>query len=163
MDSQNNQNGYNSFNGYQPTPDPTQQPYQTPDPAQQQNPYAQQQPYAQQYQQPYQTPDPAQQQYQQMPYAAQQNPYAQAPADNSKTLGILSIVFSSVSLFCCAFIFGAVGIILGILCATKNKKSPLGWIGIGIGVLSIILAIVSMVTMGPVYNEMIENIMNQMN
>ena len=159
MDNQNNQNGYNNFNGYQPTPDPTQQPYQTPDPAQQQNPYAQQQPYAQQYQQPYQTPDPTQQ----MPYAAQQNPYAQAPADNSKTLGILSIVFSSVSLFCCGFIFGAVGIILGILCATKNKKSPLGWIGIGIGVLSIILAIVSMVTMGPVYNEMIENIMNQMN
>lgn len=138
MDNQNNQN----FNGYQTTPDPTQQPYQ---------------------QQPYQNPDPMQQQYQQQPfqYNAQQAQYAQVPNDNSKTLGILSIVFSGVSLFCCAFIFGAVGIILGIVATTKNKKSPLGWIGIGIGVVSIILAIISMLTVGPQMTQALEEIMNQ--
>ena len=138
MDNQNNQN----FNGYQTTPDPTQQPYQ---------------------QQPYQNPDPMQQQYQQQPfqYNAQQAQYAQVPNDNSKTLGILSIVFSGVSLFCCCFIFGAVGIILGIVATTKNKKSPLGWIGIGIGVVSIILAIISMLTVGPQMTQALEEIMNQ--
>ena len=138
MDNQNNQN----FNGYQTTPDPTQQPYQ---------------------QQPYQNPDPTQQQYQQQPfqYNAQQAQYAQVPNDNSKTLGILSIVFSGVSLFCCGFIFGAVGIILGIVATTKNKKSPLGWIGIGIGVVSIILAIISMLTVGPQMTQALEEIMNQ--
>ena len=143
MDNQNNQN----FNGYQTTPDPTQQPYQNPDPMQQ----------------PYQNPDPMQQQYQQQPfqYNAQQAQYAQVPNDNSKTLGILSIVFSGVSLFCCGFIFGAVGIILGIVATTKNKKSPLGWIGIGIGVVSIILAIISMLTVVPQMTQAFEEIMNQ--
>jgi len=149
MDNQNNQN----FNGYQTTPDPTQQPYQ-------QQPYQNPDP----TQQPYQNPDPMQQQYQQQPfqYNAQQAQYAQVPNDNSKTLGILSIVFSGVSLFCCGFIFGAVGIILGIVATTKNKKSPLGWIGIGIGVVSIILAIISMVTVGPQMTQAFEEIMNQM-
>ena len=146
MDNQNNQNGYNNFNGYQPTPDQTQQPYQ-------QQPY-QQQPYQQQ---PYQA-DPNQQTFQ---YNVQQNPYAQVPNDNSKTLGILSIVFSSISIFCCGIIFGAVGIILGIVAASKNKKSPLGWIGIGIGVISIILAIISMVTVGPQMTEAMEELMKQ--
>ena len=148
MDNQNNQN----FNGYQTTPDPTQQPYQ-------QQPYQNPDP----TQQPYQNPDPMQQQYQQQPfqYNAQQAQYAQVPNDNSKTLGILSIVFSGVSLFCCGFIFGAVGIILGIVATTKNKKSPLGWIGIGIGVVSIILAIISMVTVGPQMTQALEEIMNQ--
>ena len=104
-----------------------------------------------------------QQQYQQQPfqYNAQQAQYAQVPNDNSKTLGILSIVFSGVSLFCCGFIFGAVGIILGIVATTKNKKSPLGWIGIGIGVVSIILAIISMLTVGPQMTQALEEIMNQ--
>ena len=153
MDNQNNQN----FNGYQTTPDPTQQPYQQ---QPYQNPDPTQQPYQQQ---PYQNPDPMQQQYQQQPfqYNAQQAQYAQVPNDNSKTLGILSIVFSGVSLFCCAFIFGAVGIILGIVATTKNKKSPLGWIGIGIGVVSIILAIISMLTVGPQMTQALEEIMNQ--
>ena len=153
MDNQNNQN----FNGYQTTPDPTQQPYQQ---QPYQNPDPTQQPYQQQ---PYQNPDPMQQQYQQQPfqYNAQQAQYAQVPNDNSKTLGILSIVFSGVSLFCCAFIFGAVGIILGIVATTKNKKSPLGWIGIGIGVVSIILAIISMLTVGPQMTQAFEEIMNQ--
>ena len=153
MDNQNNQN----FNGYQTTPDPTQQPYQQ---QPYQNPDPTQQPYQQQ---PYQNPDPMQQQYQQQPfqYNAQQAQYAQVPNDNSKTLGILSIVFSGVSLFCCGFIFGAVGIILGIVATTKNKKSPLGWIGIGIGVVSIILAIISMVTVGPQMTQALEEIMNQ--
>ena len=153
MDNQNNQN----FNGYQTTPDPTQQPYQQ---QPYQNPDPTQQPYQQQ---PYQNPDPMQQQYQQQPfqYNAQQAQYAQVPNDNSKTLGILSIVFSGVSLFCCSFIFGAVGIILGIVATTKNKKSPLGWIGIGIGVVSIILAIISMVTVGPQMTQAFEDIMNQ--
>lgn len=148
MDNQNNQN----FNGYQTTPDPTQQPYQ-------QQPYQNPDP----TQQPYQNPDPMQQQYQQQPfqYNAQQAQYAQVPNDNSKTLGILSIVFSGVSLFCCGFIFGAVGIILGIVATTKNKKSPLGWIGIGIGVVSIILAIISMLTVGPQMTQALEEIMNQ--
>ena len=148
MDNQNNQN----FNGYQTTPDPTQQPYQ-------QQPYQNPDP----TQQPYQNPDPMQQQYQQQPfqYNAQQAQYAQVPNDNSKTLGILSIVFSGVSLFCCGFIFGAVGIILGIVATTKNKKSPLGWIGIGIGVVSIILAIISMLTVGPQMTQAFEEIMNQ--
>ena len=148
MDNQNNQN----FNGYQTTPDPTQQPYQ-------QQPYQNPDP----TQQPYQNPDPMQQQYQQQPfqYNAQQAQYAQVPNDNSKTLGILSIVFSGVSLFGCGFIFGAVGIILGIVATTKNKKSPLGWIGIGIGVVSIILAIISMVTVGPQMTQAFEEIMNQ--
>lgn len=148
MDNQNNQN----FNGYQTTPDPTQQPYQ-------QQPYQNPDP----TQQPYQNPDPMQQQYQQQPfqYNAQQAQYAQVPNDNSKTLGILSIVFSGVSLFCCSFIFGAVGIILGIVATTKNKKSPLGWIGIGIGVVSIILAIISMLTVGPQMTQALEEIMNQ--
>ena len=158
MDNQNNQN----FNGYQTTPDPTQQPYQQ---QPYQNPDPTQQPYQQPYQQqPYQNPDPMQQQYQQQPfqYNAQQAQYAQVPNDNSNTLGILSIVFSSVSLFCCSFIFGAVGIILGIVATTKNKKSPLGWIGIGIGVVSIILAIISMVTVGPQMTQAFEEIMNQM-
>lgn len=153
MDNQNNQN----FNGYQTTPDPTQQPYQQ---QPYQNPDPTQQPYQQQ---PYQNPDPMQQQYQQQPfqYNAQQAQYAQVPNDNSKTLGILSIVFSGVSLFCCSFIFGAVGIILGIVATTKNKKSPLGWIGIGIGVVSIILAIISMLTVGPQMTQALEEIMNQ--
>lgn len=153
MDNQNNQN----FNGYQTTPDPTQQPYQQ---QPYQNPDPTQQPYQQQ---PYQNPDPMQQQYQQQPfqYNAQQAQYAQVPNDNSKTLGILSIVFSGVSLFCCGFIFGAVGIILGIVATTKNKKSPLGWIGIGIGVVSIILAIISMLTVGPQMTQALEEIMNQ--
>ena len=153
MDNQNNQN----FNGYQTTPDPTQQPYQQ---QPYQNPDPTQQPYQQQ---PYQNPDPMQQQYQQQPfqYNAQQAQYAQVPNDNSKTLGILSIVFSGVSLFCCGFIFGAVGIILGIVATTKNKKSPLGWIGIGIGVVSIILAIISMLTVGPQMTQAFEEIMNQ--
>lgn len=158
MDNQNNQNGYNNFNGYQPTPDPTQQPYQqqpfqAPDPSQQ--PYQQQ---------PFQAPDPMQQ-YQQQTYQynAQQTPYAQAPADNSKTFGILSIVFSSISLFCCGIIFGAVGIILGIIATSKNKKSPLGWIGIGIGIVSVILAIVSMITVGPQMTEAIQEALNQIN
>ena len=148
MDNQNNQN----FNGYQTTPDPTQQPYQ-------QQPYQNPDP----TQQPYQNPDPMQQQYQQQPfqYNAQQAQYAQVPNDNSKTLGILSIVFSGVSLFCCSFIFGAVGIILGIVATTKNKKSPLGWIGIGIGVVSIILAIISMLTVVPQMTQAFEEIMNQ--
>lgn len=148
MDNQNNQN----FNGYQTTPDPTQQPYQ-------QQPYQNPDP----TQQPYQNPDPMQQQYQQQPfqYNAQQAQYAQVPNDNSKTLGILSIVFSGVSLFCCGFIFGAVGIILGIVATTKNKKSPLGWIGIGIGVVSIILAIISMLTVVPQMTQAFEEIMNQ--
>ena len=148
MDNQNNQN----FNGYQTTPDPTQQPYQ-------QQPYQNPDP----TQQPYQNPDPMQQQYQQQPfqYNAQQAQYAQVPNDNSKTLGILSIVFSGVSLFGCGFIFGAVGIILGIVATTKNKKSPLGWIGIGIGVVSIILAIISMLTVGPQMTQALEEIMNQ--
>ena len=153
MDNQNNQN----FNGYQTTPDPTQQPYQQ---QPYQNPDPTQQPYQQQ---PYQNPDPMQQQYQQQPfqYNAQQAQYAQVPNDNSKTLGILSIVFSGVSLFCCGFIFGAVGIILGIVATTKNKKSPLGWIGIGIGVVSIILAIISMLTVGPQMTQAFEEIINQ--
>ena len=153
MDNQNNQN----FNGYQTTPDPTQQPYQQ---QPYQNPDPTQQPYQQQ---PYQNPDPMQQQYQQQPfqYNAQQAQYAQVPNDNSKTLGILSIVFSGVSLFCCGFIFGAVGIILGIVATTKNKKSPLGWIGIGIGVVSIILAIISMLTVVPQMTQAFEEIMNQ--
>ncbi|MBQ1440690.1 MAG: DUF4190 domain-containing protein [Clostridia bacterium] len=153
MDNQNNQN----FNGYQTTPDPTQQPYQQ---QPYQNPDPTQQPYQQQ---PYQNPDPMQQQYQQQPfqYNAQQAQYAQVPNDTSKTLGILSIVFSGVSLFCCGFIFGAVGIILGIVATTKNKKSPLGWIGIGIGVVSIILAIISMLTVGPQMTQALEEIMNQ--
>ena len=153
MDNQNNQN----FNGYQTTPDPTQQPYQQ---QPYQNPDPTQQPYQQQ---PYQNPDPMQQQYQQQPfqYNAQQAQYAQVPNDNSKTLGILSIVFSGVSLFCCGFIFGAVGIILGIVATTKNKKSPLGWIGIGIGVVSIILAIISMLTVVPQMTQALEEIMNQ--
>ena len=148
MDNQNNQN----FNGYQTTPDPTQQPYQ-------QQPYQNPDP----TQQPYQNPDPMQQQYQQQPfqYNAQQAQYAQVPNDNSKTLGILSIVFSGVSLFGCGFIFGAVGIILGIVATTKNKKSPLGWIGIGIGVVSIILAIISMLTVVPQMTQAFEEIMNQ--
>ena len=153
MDNQNNQN----FNGYQTTPDPTQQPYQQ---QPYQNPDPTQQPYQQQ---PYQNPDPMQQQYQQQPfqYNAQQAQYAQVPNDNSKTLGILSIVFSGVSLFGCGFIFGAVGIILGIVATTKNKKSPLGWIGIGIGVVSIILAIISMLTVVPQMTQAFEEIMNQ--
>ena len=148
MDNQNNQN----FNGYQTTPDPTQQPYQ-------QQPYQNPDP----TQQPYQNPDPMQQQYQQQPfqYNAQQAQYSQVPNDNSKTLGILSIVFSGVSLFGCGFIFGAVGIILGIVATTKNKKSPLGWIGIGIGVVSIILAIISMLTVVPQMTQAFEEIMNQ--
>ncbi len=115
-------------------------------------------------------PDPNQQQpYQQQPY--QQQPYQQyAPyppvqvQKESNTMGILSIVFSALGIFCCGIPFGITGIILGALFAKKNKKSPLGWIGLGIGILAVILAIASLAAMGGVegYTEMLENITNQM-
>ena len=148
-----NQNGYTNFNGYQTTPDPTQQqPYQQPvvDPNQQQNPY-QAAPQQMPYQDPYQTP---------YPYA-QQSPYAQPQKDNSKTLGILSIVFSSLSIFCCGAIFSITGIILGIVAVAKNKKSALGWIGLAIGVVALIITIVTLVAMGPQYTQMVEDMMNE--
>ena len=79
-------------------------------------------------------------------------------------MGILSIVFSALGIFCCGIPFGITGIILGALFVKKNKKSPLGWIGLGIGILAVILAIASLAAMGGVegYTEMLENITNQM-
>ena len=132
-------NDYNNFNNQN-----NQQPAGGYDPNQNQQPY-QQQPYQQ----------PIQPQY------AQYVP-VQQPQQESNTMGVLSIVFSALGIFCCGIPFGITGIILGSLYAKKNSKSPLGWIGLGLGILAIILAIGSLVAMGGVegYTDMLEQITN---
>jgi len=152
----NDYNNFNNFNTQQNNPQPN--PGTSPDPNQQ--PY-QQQPYQQQ---PYQQQPYQQQPYQQQPYQQQYTPYAPVQGQKeSNTMGILSIVFSSLAIFCCGIPFGITGIILGALYAKKNSKSPLGWIGLGIGILAIIIAIASIIAMGGVegYTDMLDNITNQ--
>jgi hypothetical protein len=118
MDNQNNQNqqnGYTNFNNYQPTPDQNAQPPMPP-----------------------QGQMPVQPTGQQMPYQAQ--PVVQQK-DNSGTMGVLSIVFSIVSLFICPYIFGAVGIVCGITGLTKKKNAVACWIGLVLGIISLIINI----------------------
>ena len=120
MDNQNNQNQqYTNFNGYQPTGDQNAQPQPVPQQGQ---------------------PMPPQgQPTQQIPYQAQ--PVVQQK-DNSTTMGVLSIVFSFVSLFLCPYIFGAVGIVCGITGLTKKKGSVVCWIGLILGIISLIINII---------------------
>ena len=115
----NMQPQYTNFNGYQPTGDQNAQPQPVPQQGQ---------------------PMPPQgQPTQQIPYQAQ--PVVQQK-DNSTTMGVLSIVFSFVSLFLCPYIFGAVGIVCGITGLTKKKGSVVCWIGLILGIISLIINII---------------------
>lgn len=122
MDNQNNpnnqnqQNGYTDFNNYQPANGQNAQPPVPPQPGQQ----------------------PIPPQAGQMPYQAQ--PVVQQK-DNSTTMGVLSIVFSAVSLFVCPYILGAAGVVLGIVGISKKKNSVVSWIGLILGIIALIINI----------------------
>ncbi len=140
MDNQNNpnnqneQNGYTNFNNYQPNADQNAQPPMPP--------------------QQGQSPVPPQ-----IPYQA---PIVQEK-DNSNTMGILSILFSAASLFICPYIFGAAGIILGIVGVSKKKNSVVSWIGLVLGIISIIINIIWNIYMAShpeITQQMFDNLLN---
>lgn len=142
MDNQNNQNqqnGYTNFNNYQP--DPNQVPAQpTVDPTQQQIP---QQPYPQQT----------------IPqgYQVQQTPVK----DNSTLLGVFSIILGFISLFFCPYVFACGGIALGITGKNKNSKSVACWIGIILGIISLVINIIWSIYVAT-HPEVTQNILNSL-
>lgn len=116
------------------------------------------QPNAGQNAQPPMPPQPGQQ----IPYQAQ--PIA-AQKDNSTTMGVLSIVFSALSLFICPYIFGAVGVVLGIVGVSKKKNSVVSWIGLVLGIVALIINIVWAVyqaTHPEIQQQMLNNLSDMM-
>lgn len=90
---------------------------------------------------------PVQQVYQYDPM--QQPIYPQIPVESDngfKTLGILSVVFSSVGIGCCGVQFSIIGIILGIISMVRAKnlgqKSNYGMTGIILGAIAAVLYII---------------------
>lgn len=82
----------------------------------------------------------------------QQSPYGQMPVyinDNSKTLGIMSLVFSCVGICCFGLQFSVIGIIFGIISKVQAKKigqkSSLGLAGIIVGSVSVVLSIIAII------------------
>ena len=62
---------------------------------------------------------------------------------NSKILGILSVIFSSVGLGCCGIQFSIIGLIIGIVAMVQAKrnmqKSSFGLTGVILGAVSLVL------------------------
>ena len=90
---------------------------------------------------------PVQQVYQYDPMQQPIYPQISVESDNGfKTLGILSVVFSSVGLGCCGIQFSVIGIITGIIAMVKAKhvmqKSSLGLVGVILGAVAIVLYII---------------------
>lgn len=82
----------------------------------------------------------------------QQFPYGQLPVyvnDNTKTMGIMSLVFSCVGLCCFGLQFSIIGIIFGIISKVQAKKtgqkSSHALAGIIVGGVSVVLAIIVMI------------------
>lgn len=121
MDNQNNQNnqvpqeGYTNFNNYQPPVDPNAQ-----QPIPQGQPVPQGQPM----------------QYQ-VPVAAQKK-------DNSTTMGVIAIVTGLLGLIACGFPLGGASIACAIAGLTKKKNSVVCWVGLVIGIITIIATIATM-------------------
>ena len=69
--------------------------------------------------------------------------------DNSKTLGIMSLVFSCVGICCFGLQFSVIGIIFGIISKVQAKKigqkSSLGLAGIIVGSVSVVLSIIAII------------------
>ncbi len=129
--------GYRNFNEYQTQAQPEAQPQNT---------------YQAPPQAPYQAPPLPQAQY--YNYTAQ-------PQNESKTYGILSIVFGVCGCCCCG-LSSIVGVILGIIGVKKNKDDVLSIVGLVISALLTAYLLYAMINIVVHYDEFIEYVNNYM-